>query len=351
VLAAPLSLPSSLTFDLTLGPSASDKSDPCLSRAAVMPTPLQALLLRLGLAASGAALLAVRGLRRRSLSPSGAYAGFAVGFLTLLAGMREGCVLAAFFLSSSRLTRLGERDKGKIEADHRKGGQRNWVQVFANGLMGTLFAVLASADTLLSCESPLGPALPLDAGLGAHGWWHTALAGAFIGHYAACNGDTWSSEVGVLSTSPPRLITAPWRRVPPGTNGGVTPLGTAAGAAGGLLIGLTHYACTLLFGLFAAGANVSPLAQWPVVLVGLLAGLVGTLTDSLLGATLQYSGYDTRGTAAGAVHRKIVEKPTRHTKRISGIALLDNHAVNFFAALITSGVTAAVCVTWFHPGT
>jgi hypothetical protein len=35
----------------------------------------------------------------------------------------------------------------------------------------------------------------------------TSLIGGVIGHYSCSNGDTWSSEIGVLSDDRPRLIT------------------------------------------------------------------------------------------------------------------------------------------------
>lgn len=110
----------------------------------------------------------------------------------------------------------------------------------------------------------------------------------FTGVFACCNGDTWASELGtVLSKSDPYLITT-WKRVPKGTNGGVSAIGTLVSTLGGLVIGLAHYLTILYFADRALLMYAPP--QWPIILYGALAGLIGSLIDSLLGATLQYSG-------------------------------------------------------------
>ena len=63
------------------------------------------------------------------------------------------------------------------------------------------------------------------------------LACALIAHHATSLADTLASELGILSKSRPILIVS-GRRVPPGTNGGVTLAGTGCSALGGLVIGL-----------------------------------------------------------------------------------------------------------------
>lgn len=74
----------------------------------------------------------------------------------------------------------------------------------------------------------------------------------------------------------------------PGTNGGISLVGTLMSFAGGLVVGLGY-----LLGIFMTFSqdmlhNSPP--QWPVVLFGGVAGLLGSLFDSLLGAWFQYSG-------------------------------------------------------------
>lgn len=63
-------------------------------------------------------------------------------------------------------------------------------------------------------------------------------------HFACCLGDTLASELGILSKTPPRLITT-LKTVPPGTNGAISKVGTAASIGGGVIMGLTMW-CSLL---------------------------------------------------------------------------------------------------------
>jgi len=115
----------------------------------------------------------------------------------------------------------------------------------------------------------------------------TALIGGVIGHYACCNGDTWSSELGILSKAEPRLITT-FKRVQKGTNGGVTIHGLLAAAAAGFSIGL---AFVLIGFLTAQCASYVFWRQLLVIPLATAAGLCGSLIDSILGATVQYSGF------------------------------------------------------------
>lgn len=73
-----------------------------------------------------------------------------------------------------------------------------------------------------------------------------------------------------------------------GTNGGVSWLGLLFSFLGGLVIGLFYY-ITILNTVDTAVLQLAA-PQWPVIVVGGLGGLFGSILDSVLGATLQYSG-------------------------------------------------------------
>ena len=94
---------------------------------------------------------------------------------------------------------------------------------------------------------------------------------AFAGAVAAALADTFSSEFGGLFDDP-RLITT-LERVDPGTDGGVTWQGALAGLVGAAIIGgLT----APFFSLGSAGTALI-----------VVAGFLGMVVDSLLGATLE----------------------------------------------------------------
>lgn len=144
--------------------------------------------------------------------------------------------------------------------------------------------------------------------------------------FACCNGDTWASELGILSKSDPVLITS-FKTVPRGTNGGVSHWGLFVSFVGGIFIGIFHYIATLLF-VDSDSLQDSP-AQFPLIFIGGIAGLFGSIVDSYLGATFQFSGQTKEGF--------IVEDPNEAVRKISGsFKILNNHSVNFVSCLITA---------------
>lgn len=260
-------------------------------------------------------VLTLRALKRRSLDRSGALAALLVGFVLTMANYSFFCSLLAFFITSSRLTRWGGAEKRKIDAEYKEGGQRNWVQVFCNGGVPTELALLYMIE--------VGPGeMPIDFSKQYSASW---MCLSLLGALACSTGDTWASEVGpVLSQSQPRLITT-WKEVPAGTNGGVTPVGLVASFLGGLAVGTAYFLTQLLLVKDLHLAD----PQWPIVVYGGVAGLLGSMLDSFLGAHMQYSGFDS---SIG----KVVCYESATTRRICGKPILDNNAVNLFSSVLVA---------------
>ena len=167
----------------------------------------------------------------------------------------------------------------------------------------------------------------------AHNFNASIFSIALLGSLACSCGDTWASEIGSVYGNTPRLITT-LRSVPVGTNGGVTIVGTIASFVGGTIVGIAYYFTMVAIMTYDMTHNKYP-PQWPIVVTGLLGGVIGSLIDSLVGAKLQYSGYCD-------VQKRIVHEPSSTTKHICGRAILSNHGVNFVSALLTGFVMPVV---------
>lgn len=270
-------------------------------------------------------LISAWGYKRKSLDLSGALCGVVVGFVLTLSSYLFLASLFAFFISSSRATKFRSELKRKFEPDHREGGQRNWVQVLCNGGIATEFALLY----VLECGMGERLADPSNA------WQCTILSLAVLSALAESCGDTWASEFGsVLSRGDPFLITS-FQRVPRGTNGGVSLEGLLFSGLGGAFIGLIYYIAMALF--VGPSSLQAASAQCLVILVGTLAGFLGSLLDSFLGATLQFSGVHTKT-------GRIVERPGHNVKRICGANILDNHSVNLLSNLVTAFTVPLISV-------
>lgn len=270
---------------------------------------LQFSLPQIGIGLAIAALIAVAAWRLGALSSSGVVAATLVGGLTYgIGGLPAAILLIAFFGSSSVLSRAFARRKRGVAANFAKGGRRDWAQVAANGGM----AVLALAA-------------------GAAGWLPGSVAwAAFAAALATVNADTWATELGVLSTRQPRLITT-GKPVPRGTSGGVSLLGSAVALAAALVIGLL------------AWVLVRP-ASPAIIGIAALAGLLGSFVDSYLGAMVQAIYYCPK--CKKETERHPLHSCGTQTTLRRGWAWLDNDWVNFLSS-VAGAVLASGAVTFF----
>lgn len=227
------------------------------------------------------------------LTVSGGRAAATVGTLTFgIGGIVPALLLIAFFASSSALSRFGRTLKSAVLPKFAKGDARDQGQVWANGGIPTLLAVIF--------------------GLTGEQLWLTGLAGAL----AAATADTWATELGVLARVRPRLITT-WQPVEPGTSGAISTLGSGAA-------GLGAAAIAALAGLLTS--------QVIIMLPILLGGLLGATVDSMLGATVQ-------GVYWCPACEQVTERSPLHscggeTTHHRGWRWLGNDLVNFAASIV-----------------
>ncbi len=266
---------------------------------------VQAILLGFAFAAA----ISLVAWRLHALDSGGAISAWVAGGIIFgLGGIGPSAALLAFFLSGSILSSLPEHrragplllKKASSTMQLAGGYARNWKQVVANGFV-PLAAIVAARF------------VPGHKLLFLH---------AFYGSIAAACADSWGTEIGTrFGTRVRDSITG--HEIAAGLSGGVSLRGMA-GSIGGAAIIMAA----------AALAGGDSLARHPWALAGILiAGVLGTIFDSMLGSTMQAKYRD-------AQSGEILENPpsseegTRQVRLVAGYKQIRNNAVNFAASAI-----------------
>ena len=226
------------------------------------------------------ALLLVSKLRDM-LDLSGLLAAMGVGLTVSLLGHWTWLVILVVFLFvGSMATKWRFEEKRALSIQESNEGARGWRNVMANGAAASLVAVLAW--------------------FGEGDWYFLAVACSV----SVALSDTLASEIGSLDPRTRSIITL--EAVPPGTNGGMSPTGTAAALLGALLIATVAVLLAPVYG--------EPMSVASIFVVVTIVGWLGCQVDSILGELLENKGY------------------------------IGKHAVNFLATL--SGAAMAVVVAF-----
>ena len=224
-----------------------------LMDAAAWQASRQAVLSAVPWAVAVNAATAWLGYRAKTVSRSGALAGFCVGVL-IYAGGGAGAWMLLFvtFLAASITSRLGLQRKMVLGIAEERGGRRGAGNAIAN-------CGVAAAAAVAAATTPYGG---------------TALL-AVVAALAAGGSDTVASEIGKAWGRSTFLITS-FGRVKAGTPGAMSLEGTAAGMIAA-------------FGLAAVGAAAALIPASAIITI-VVAATAGAVVESALGATIEAPG-------------------------------------------------------------
>lgn len=195
----------------------------------------------------------VESIRHRKLTLPGAVAGGIIGLFVFIGGSFTGlAMLSAFFLLGTLATSWKQKQKAVAGMAQERGGQRRLGQVLANGGVSGLLGLLS----LFFPEHKMIFAF--------------LMAGAFSSAIA----DTLSSELGTIYGKRfYNIIT--FQPDKKGKDGVISLEGTVIGIIGSSIIAF----------IYTTNYGWGERFLWIV-----LAGTVGNVTDSVLGATLERKG-------------------------------------------------------------
>ena len=193
--------------------------------------------------------------RAKTADLSGLFSAALIGIILLIFAAPQGTqwflIMLTFFILGSAATRYKFEYKKRIGVDQGRGGARGYRNVFANGIVAAAAAVLFGVF-----QQPVFVVM-------------------YVGCVATAAADTLASEIGVTGGVPYMITTL--KKVPIGTNGGVTPTGEFVALLGSFTVSLV----ALLLNVITV----------EMMIICTIAGFVGTNIDSLVGALLENRGF------------------------------------------------------------
>lgn len=193
--------------------------------------------------------------RSKTADLSGLFSAALVGTILLVFaaphGTRWFLIMLSFFILGSAATRYKFQYKKRMGVEQGKSGARGYRNVFSNGIVAAAAAVLFGVFQL------------------------PVFIVMYVGCVATAAADTLASEIGVTGGIPYMITT--FKKVPVGTNGGVTLTGEVVALLGSFTIALVAFLLSL----------ITP----EMMVICTVAGFIGTNIDSLVGATLENRGF------------------------------------------------------------
>lgn len=246
-------------------------------------------------------LLAFISIHFKLLTLSGGFAAFILALLLFgLGGWNWIIPVVSFFITSGLLSRIRETINPSVNVYFEKSGSRDFYQVAANGGLGGVLVLLNYfiPDKIWFC--------------------------IYSGIIASSCADTWATEIGTMKKHNTYNILN-FRKVEPGSSGGVSFAGLSGAFLGALFISLTS--------VIWIDKN-----QTAFVTAIIIAGFIASIFDSFLGAAPQVQ-YKCSGCG------RIIDKKIHcgmETIKYRGISFINNDLVNFVSGLLGGAIAFSI---------
>lgn len=197
-------------------------------------------------------VLSLMALKAGIADESGLMSATLIGTITILfTNLKFFAILLFFYLLGSAITKYKYSLKANLGIAEPSGGARGFSNVFGNSLAPLFFVMHYGVNR------------------------EEIFAFAFIASVATALGDTMASEIG--KTAKNVYLITNFKKVAPGTNGGISVIGEIGALLGCFLVSILAFILGVL-----------PLEYLLPVMV---SGFLAIHIDSLLGATLEIKGY------------------------------------------------------------